>query len=108
VLGSGFCFLGVALHKCTWGMAASKMRAWICSFVMPATAFLVACISSSGKVEVGSVIIAQIPTSTGSTLGGVVVQLLVYWAILSYSRVFILTGGPDKVFVGQSTWGLKS
>jgi len=89
-------------------MAALNMRAWICSFVMPATAFLVACTSSSGKVGFSSVIVAQITRSTGSTFGGMVVQLLVYWAILSCSRVFILTGGPGIVFVGQSTWGLKS
>jgi hypothetical protein len=89
-------------------MAALKMRAWICSFVMLATAFLVACMSSSGKVGVGLVIVAWITISTGSTLGGMVGWPLVYWAILSYRRVLISTGGPGMVFVGQSTWGLKS
>jgi hypothetical protein len=54
-------------------MAALKMRAWIYSFVMPATAFLVAYTSSSGKVDAGLVIVAQITRFTGSTLGGMVV-----------------------------------
>jgi hypothetical protein len=108
VLGGGSCFLGTAQFRCIWGVAASRMRVWICSFVILATAFFVAWTSSSGKVGVGSVIVARITRFTGSTLGGVVVRLLVYWAILSYSRVFISTGGPGMVFVGQSTWGLKS
>jgi hypothetical protein len=73
VLGGGFCFLGTAWFRCTWGMAALKMRAWIYSFVMPATAFLVAYTSSSGKVDAGLVIVAQITRFTGSTLGGMVV-----------------------------------